>query len=257
MLELPRGEPITLQLCFWPAAGSSPQIYLLRRAGRPLVSQTAPLHPGSVRGKTHLVSPRLSHPSAPKTSWWWLSSPALPHKRKQLKWEQQHYLGTTEQCWFLFSPWLQTNSTHFYFCILVEAEVKQGPFPMAFGACPTLWSTWTFAVCSLTKAVACKCQFYGYTVETASASLILLDLFYSCREKADWQTSKPNFCRDQGKSQSFPVSHVKVLNQRRYHTATKNYKNISGLNSATAARAAACDSETGLNAKWHLSSFRD
>lgn len=157
MLELPQGEQITL-LCFWLAAGSSPQIYLLRRAGRPLVSQIAPSHPGSVRGKTGLVSSRLSHPSARKTSWWWLSSPALPHKRKQFKWEQ-HCLCIMEQCWSLFSPCLPFNSTHFHFCILFDAKVQQGSFPMAYGACHTLWSIWTFAICILKKAVACKCKF--------------------------------------------------------------------------------------------------
>lgn len=147
------------------------------------------------------------------------------HKRK-LKWKQQRYLGTMEQCWSLLSPCLPSNSTYFHFCILFDKEVKQAPFPMAYDACPTRWNIWSFAICILTKAVACKFQFHGYIVETASASQILLDLFYSCREKANWQTSKPSFHRDHGKSQSFPISHVKVLNKRRYHMATKN-TNIS------------------------------
>lgn len=196
MLELPQGEQITL-LCFWLAAGSSPQIYLLRRAGRPLVSQIAPSHPGSVRGKTGLVSSRLSHPSARKTSWWWLSSPALPHKRKQFKWEQ-HCLCIMEQCWSLFSPCLPFNSTHFHFCILFDAKVQQGSFPMHMAPAIHSEASELLQFVSLKRLLPANANF-SYTVETASASQILLDLFYSCREKADWQTSKTDFHRDHKK----------------------------------------------------------
>lgn len=253
MLKLLQGEQSTLLLCFWLAGGSSPQIYLLRRAGRPLVSQTVPLRPGNVRGETRLASSRLSHPSARKTSWWWLLSPALPHKRKQLKWEQQHYLGTTEQCWSLFSPCLPSNSTHFHFCILFEAEVKQGPFPMAYGACPTLWSIWTFAVCIPTNAVACKCQFHGYTLETASASQILLNLFYSCREKATDRLQSPAFTGTMGNRKAF---HVKVLNQRRYHIATKKLQKYSRLEFCHCCQGSSLSQWNSSECQWHLSSFR-
>lgn len=57
-----------LLLCLRLPAGSSSQIYLLRKAGRPLASQTACLHPGSAQGRTRLASPRMPHPSARKTS---------------------------------------------------------------------------------------------------------------------------------------------------------------------------------------------
>lgn len=230
MLESLWEEQIT------PPAGSclrfaSPS-YLLRKAGRPLVSQTAHLHPESVQGKTHSVSPRPTHLSAQKTSWWWLSSPALPHKRKQLRWEQQHYLGTMSQHWSLFSPCLPSNSNHRLVlqhkasisCTLLGTEVEQGTSLMTYGACPTPWSIWTSAVCILTKAIACRCQFHGYTVKTTSASQILQDLFYSWREKANWQTSKTSFRRGRGKLWSFSVSYVSGLSQRNIARLKNNHR---------------------------------
>lgn len=67
-VSLPPGQ----DPCKIPQKGTgsrAPHRHLLRKAGRPLASQSGPEHPGSVRGGSGRASPRRPHPSAPMTGW--------------------------------------------------------------------------------------------------------------------------------------------------------------------------------------------